>query len=45
MKEGGRPAKINEKKGDRDLKSKGDICLLEDQHENFVVVVTKSEML
>ena len=40
----GRPAKLKEKKGDRDLereiKSKGDIFLLEEQHENFVAVVT-----
>ena len=43
----GRPAKLNEKKGDRDLqreiKSKGDIFLLEEQHENFVAAVKKSE--
>ena len=42
---GGRPAKINEKKGDRGLergtKNKGDIFLLEEQHENFVAAVTK----
>ena len=42
---GGRPAKLNEKKGDRDLereiKNKGDIFLLEEQHENFVGAVTK----
>ena len=43
---GGRPAKLNEKKGDRDLereiKNKGDIFfLLEEQHENFVVAVKK----
>ena len=42
---GGRPAKLNEKKGDRDLereiKNKGDIFLLEEQHENFVAAVTK----
>ena len=41
----GRPAKLNEKKGDRDLereiKNKGDIFLLEEQHENFVAAVTK----
>ena len=43
---GGRPAKLNEKKGDRDLereiKNKGDIFLLEEQHqhENFVAAVT-----
>ena len=34
---GGRPAKLNEKKGDRDLereiKNEGDIFLLEEQHE------------
>ena len=46
---GGRPAKLNEKKGDRDLereiKNKGDIFLLEEQHENFVTVVKKWEML
>ena len=42
---GGRPAKLNEKKGDRDLereiKKKGDIFLLEEQPENFVTAVTK----
>ena len=42
---GGRPAKLNEKKGDRDLmreiKNKGDIFLLQKQHENFVTAVTK----
>ena len=43
---GGRPAKLNEKRGDRDLeqeiKNKGDIfVLLEEQHENFVTAVTK----
>ena len=46
---GGRPAKLNEKKGDIDLeqerKNKGDIFLLEEQHENFVTAVTKWEML
>ena len=44
-KAGGRPAKLNEKKGDRDLereiKNKGDIFLLEEKHENFVGVVTQ----
>ena len=44
---GGRPAKLNEKKGDRDLereiKNKGDIFLLEEQQENFVEVVAKWE--
>ena len=43
---GGRPAKLNEKKCDRDLereiKTKGDIFLLEEQHENlFVAPVTE----
>ena len=42
---GGRRAKLNEIKGDRDLereiKNKGDIFLLEEQHDNFVAVVTK----
>ena len=37
--------KLIEKKGDRDLereiKNKGDIFLLEEQHENFVTAVTK----
>ena len=46
---GGTPAKINEKKGDRGLergtKNKGDIFLLEEQHENFVAAVTKREIL
>ena len=41
--------KLNEKKGDRDLeremKNKGDIFLLEEQHENFVAAVKKWEML
>ena len=42
---GGRPAKLKEKKGDRDLereiKNKGGIFLLEGQQENFVAAVTK----
>ena len=42
---GGRPAKLNEKKGDRDLErereNKGDIFLSEEQLENFVAAVTK----
>ena len=46
---GNRPAKLNEKKGDRDLeretKKKGDIFLLEEQHQNFVAAVKKWEML
>ena len=41
---GGRPAKLNEIKGDRDLeraiKNKGDIFLLQVQQENFVAAVT-----
>ena len=40
---GGRPAKLDEKKSDRNLKgeikNKGDIFLLEEQHENFVAAV------
>ena len=44
---GSRSAKLNEKKGDRDLeweiKNKGDIFLLEEQQENFVEVVAKWE--
>ena len=39
------PAKFNEKKDDRDLeleiKNKGDIFFLKEQHENFVAAVTK----
>ena len=45
---GGRPAKLDEKKGDRDLEreiKKGDFFLFEDQHENFVAAVRKWEML
>ena len=42
--ESGRPAKLNEKKGHRDLeqeiKDTGDIFLLEEQHENFVAAET-----
>ena len=41
----GRPAKLNEKKGDRDrereIKNKGDIFWLEEQHENFVAAAKK----
>ena len=41
----GRPAKLNEKKGDGDLeraiKNKGEIFLSEEQHGNFVAAVTK----
>jgi len=47
---GGRPAKLNEKKGDWDLereikKNKGYIFFVEEQHENIVAAVTKGEML
>ena len=45
---GGRPAKLNEKKGrqrsrarDKKKKDKGDIFLLEEQRENFVAAVAK----
>ena len=42
---GGRPAKPNEKNGDRNLegeiKNKGDVFLLEEQYENFIAGVTK----
>ena len=42
---GGRPEKLNEIKGDRDLergiKNKGDIFLLEEQLDNFALGVTK----
>ena len=41
---GGRPAKLHEKKGDRDKEreiNEGDIFLSEGQHENFVAAVTK----
>ena len=42
---GGRPEKVHEKMGDRDLeqeiKNKGDIFLLKEQHENVVAAVTK----
>ena len=41
---GGRPAKLNEKKGDgdleREIKTKGDI-FSEEQHENFVAAADK----
>ena len=41
--------KLNGKKGNRDLEwtitNKGGIFLLEEQHKNFVVAVTKWEML
>ena len=42
---GSRPAKLNQKTGDKDLgreiENKGNIFLLEERHENFVAVVTK----
>ena len=42
---GGKPAKFNEKKGDRDLereiKKTKETFLLEEQHENFVAAVKK----
>ena len=42
---GDRPAKLNEKKSDRELqreiKNKGDIFFLEEQHENFLATVRK----
>ena len=42
---GDKPAKLNEKKSDRQLereiKDKGDIFLLVEQHENFVATVWK----
>ena len=48
LRKSGRPAKLNERKGDRDLereiKNNGDIFLLQ-EHENFVAAVTKWEML
>ena len=47
---GGRPAKLNEKKSDRDLEReiknrRRHFFLLEEQHDNFVAAVTKREML
>ena len=46
---GGRPAKLNEKKGDRglerEMKKQMRHFLLEEQRENFVAAVTKWEML
>ena len=45
QKVGGVPAKLNEKKGDRDLEreinNKEDIFLLQEQHDNFVAAVRK----
>ena len=42
---GGMPAKLNEKKSnrqlEREIKDKGDIFLLEEQRENFVTAVEK----
>ena len=46
---GGRPAKLNEIKGDRDLeraiKNQRRIFFLEEQHENFVATAAKCKML
>ena len=42
---GGRPAKLSEKKGDRDLereKNNGDNFLLGERHENFVTAATNA---
>ena len=43
---GGRPAQLNEKKGDRGLEgeinNKGDIFLLEEQHDNYVAALISS---
>ena len=45
---GGRPAQLNEKKGDRGLEgemnNKGDIFLLEEQHDNYVAAVISSHL-
>ena len=42
---GGRPTKLNEKKGDRglerEIKNRGDIFSLEEEQEYFVAAVTK----
>ena len=37
--------KVRQRSKARDKKNKGDIFLLEEQHENFVAAVTTSEML
>ena len=42
---GDRPAKLNEKKSDRDLQRKIRSYLLEEQHENFLAEVRKREIL
>ena len=42
---GGRPAKLNEKKGDKDLGWRIKNLGGEEQHENFVAAVTKWETL
>ena len=43
---GDRPAQLNEKKGDRGLEgeinNKGDIFLLEEQHDNYVAALISS---
>ena len=38
---GDRPAKLNEKKSDRELERKISSYLLEEQHENFLAAVRK----
>ena len=42
---GDRPAKLNEKKSDRELERKIRSYLLEEQHENFLAAVRKWEIL
>ena len=42
---GDRPAKLNEKKSDRELERKIRSYLLEEQHENFLTAVRKWEIL
>ena len=41
---GGRPVKLNEKKGDRGLERERHF-LVEEEHENFVAAVTKWEIV
>ena len=42
---GDRPAKLNEKKSDRELERKIKGYLLEEQHQNFLAAVRKWEIL
>ena len=42
---GDRPAKLNEKKSDRELERKIKSYLLEEQHENVLAAVRKLEIL